>query len=125
MSTTSCVWIGEVARGPNWLFVRLEDNPAARTEESPLSDVIRELLAKHFLNRVVIELDDLPRLPPGLLDELQLLGKSLAEQDGLVRLSGIRPTARVDLGEKISQPHLPCYHDRCEAITSRKREYGA
>ncbi len=124
MSHHCCDWIAEVSRGPDWLFVRLQPAGPDRSSKCDLADEVTQLLAKHFLNRIVIELDALPTLDDQLVAELQRLAEWVAERDGMLRLCGSPAKSRVDLKSQPRGSHLPCYASRRHALTTRLRTEG-
>jgi len=78
----------EVVRGPDWLFVRL------RTDPLRLDDVAERLWAllnKHFVYRLVLEMDEIEFLPSVLMGQLVMLQKRVLQHDGALRLCGLSP----------------------------------
>lgn len=108
----------EVARGPNWLLVRVKcldpHEPAL-----PLAEEIWALMQKHFIYRVVLELDELPRLSSNMLEQLNQLYQRVKEHEGLLRLCGLSPYNRQVLRAHKLDRLLPSYRNRQEAILGR------
>ncbi len=78
----------EVVRGPDWLFVRL------RTDPLRLDDVAERLWAllnKHFVYRLVLEMDEVEFLPSVMMGQLVMLQKRILQHDGALRLCGLSP----------------------------------
>lgn len=109
-------WTSEVARGPDWLFVKLHgpDNGAPRNVE--LADSVWKLMQQHLLRRVVIELDDLELLRSDLLGQLLNLHDRISSSGGLLRLSGVSDAAKQVLRITRVDAKLPVYANRDEAI---------
>ncbi len=120
MSNHDCDWIAEISRGPDWLFVRLKPGTTAQPSACQLADRVSQLLKKHFLNRVVIELDQLPQVDEPLICELKRLSDWVAERDGMLRLSGAPGESRIDMQTELRGHHLPCYANRRHAVTTRE-----
>ena len=78
----------EVERGPDWLFVRL------RPDHEQLDQVAERLwvlLNKHFVYRLVLEMDEVDFLPSMLMGQLVMLQKRVLQHDGALRLCGLSP----------------------------------
>ena len=50
----------DVDRGPDWLWIRVRGVRAAMARTASLADEIKEVVEKHFVYRVVLELDACP-----------------------------------------------------------------
>lgn len=129
MSHHECDWIAEVSRGPDWLFVRLKPGKPDGSTACNLADRVTQLLTKHFLNRIVIELDQLPTIDEPLVCELKRVSDWIAERDGMLRLCGAPGAGRsggerVDLRSQLRGHHLPCYSSRRHAVTTREGGEG-
>ncbi|NOY41800.1 MAG: STAS domain-containing protein [Planctomycetes bacterium] len=79
--------IGSVDRGPDWLFVRLQRPEDLHLEK--VADQLWELLNKHFIYRLVLEMDDVEMLPSQLIGQLIMLQKRVLQHDGALRLCGL------------------------------------
>jgi anti-anti-sigma factor len=78
----------EVERGPDWLFVRL------RPDHEQLDQVAEQLwvlLNKHFVYRLVLEMDEVDFFPSMLMGQLVMLQKRVLQHDGALRLCGLSP----------------------------------
>ena len=82
-------WTMEVDRGPDWLFVRLHGEEPFDTEGIAVGARLWQVLDQGFVNRLVIELDEIQLLRSHLLGELVLLHKRLQDQGGMLRLTGL------------------------------------
>jgi len=105
----------EVQRGPNWLLVRIKC-PHAEKLELPLAEELRALMQKHFIYRVVLELDELPRLSSSLLEEISRVQQWVKEHDGMLRLCGLSPYNLQVLRAQKSEMQHASFRNRQEAI---------
>lgn len=80
-----------VDRGPNWLFVKLRDKQASRAAVPHIADKLWSISTRHFIYRLVVELDELEEVPPAWMDELAELQQRLTECGGALRLCGMSP----------------------------------
>ena len=78
-----------VDRGPNWLFVKLRPRRNWTDELPQIADELWSIASRHFIYRLVLELEELKSLPAGLLEQLVLLQDRLAESDGALRICGL------------------------------------
>src|SRR5450755_976805 len=62
-----------VDRGPNWLFVKLRPRRNWLDELPQIADELWSIASRHFIYRLVLELEELKSLPPGLMEQLVLL----------------------------------------------------
>jgi hypothetical protein len=81
-----------VDRGPNWLFVKLRNNQQGPRKATPkIADKLWSISSRHFIYRLVVELDEVEQLPASWVDELTELQQRLAECGGALRLCGMSP----------------------------------
>jgi anti-anti-sigma regulatory factor len=112
-------WKADVDRGPDWLFVRLGcDDPATPSDE--LGESLWNLLRCHLAHRMVVELDEVPRLPSHLLGQLVQLGKRIANSGGMMRLSGVSPAGKAAIEAARLDRLFPCYLNRTEAVMGNR-----
>ena len=78
----------EVVRGPDWLFVRLRADPERLDQ---VADRLWALLNKHFVYRLVLEMDEIEFMPSVLMGQLVMLQKRILQHDGALRLCGLSP----------------------------------
>jgi hypothetical protein len=109
-------WTMELDRGPNWLIVRLHDPPAGAAADVDLSQQLWDLLQKHFTNRLVLELDELPTLGQAVIDQLARLRRQIIERGGQLRLCGLSEESVEALRAGHPENSLPRYRDRTEAV---------
>jgi anti-anti-sigma factor len=113
-------WALEVERGPGWLFVRLNSAPEGWWQAPPLAECIWSLLQQHFVYRVVLECDQLPRLTSGLVAQLLLLRRRIDERGGVMRLCGLSPASHEIIDHCGLAQHFPHYADREEAVLANR-----
>lgn len=73
-----------VGRGPNWLFIRVEPGSTRR-----LSDRVWDMAQRHFVTRVLLEIEAPWEASQELADEMRRLCQRLTRQGGVLRLSGL------------------------------------
>ena len=87
-------WELKVDRGPGWLWVKIERPEAYCVDTPPLAGEVWTQLERHFVYRLVLELDDVEILDSYLIGQLVLLDKRIREHGGLLRLTGLSPLNR-------------------------------
>lgn len=78
----------EVVRGPDWLFVRLRPDPQRLDD---IAERLWALLNKHFVYRLVLEMDEVDFMPSLLMGQLVMLQKRVIQHGGALRLCGLTP----------------------------------
>jgi anti-anti-sigma factor len=116
MLTTSAGWDLEVERGPDWLFVRLGGRASADSDLPSLADEIWSILERHFVYRLVLQLDQVRTLDRDLLRDLVLLYRRIRRHGGMMRLCGLSAEHRKMLDESRLVRRFPAYHDLQEAV---------
>ncbi len=116
-------WTLEVERGPDWLFVKLRRPKEGAGEPTDLAESLWSLLERHFVYRLVLELDDLPILPSYLIGQLILVYKRIHTHDGLLRLCGLSEENRQVLHATHLHQRLPHYRDRTAAVIGDRPAY--
>lgn len=106
-----------VDRGPNWLFVKLRPNDESVDEIPPkVADELWSISSRHFIYRLVLEMEEFDSLPRGLLGQLVMLQERLAQCGGALRICGLSP----ECAEAFHQCHLdsalPNHASRVEAV---------
>lgn len=113
-----------VDRGPNWLFVKLRGKKAPRAAVPHIADKLWSISTRHFIYRLVLELDELEEIPPGWMDELVDLQQRLTECGGALRICGVTPDVE---HASASSGNLECrlssHATRAEAVMG-SREYA-
>ena len=122
MSLLAADWISEVSRGPDWLFVRLAPDAPISSSEALLAENICGLLEQQFLNRLVLELDELDRLQSELIGQLVLLHKRIVSRGGVMRITGLSEPGQQVLRMSRLETRFPCYTDRHAAVMGYRPE---
>lgn len=109
-------WTLDVDRGPGWLLVKLGHPDPDASDVPPLADELWSLMERHFVYRLVLDLDQIKLLHTYLLGQLVLLQRRIREHDGMMRLCGLS-----SFNEEVLRVHrldvrLPAYNDVEEAI---------
>ena len=78
-----------VDRGPNWLFVKLRSKDEAKQSVPQIADKLWSISTRHFIYRLVLELEDLDEMPSGMMGQLVLLQSRLAQCGGALRICGL------------------------------------
>lgn len=102
-----------VDRGPDWLFVKI------RPDEQRLDEVAEQLwalLEKHFIYRLVLEMDEVDFLPSLLMGQLLMLHKRVLQHDGALRLCGLSPSCSKALHFCRLDRALPSFETREDAV---------
>ncbi|MEK6236834.1 MAG: hypothetical protein N2C14_19170 [Planctomycetales bacterium] len=110
-------WGLEVERGPDCLFIKLEETPEPSSSDFPeLANVILELLEQHFAHRLVVECESLPTINNHLIEEFVALQKGVETRGGLLRLCGLSEENQAALRKSSEGDCVPHYRDRYEAV---------
>lgn len=105
-----------VDRGPNWLFVKLRSRGDAPGTVSQFADKLWSISTRHFIYRLVVELDDLEEMPSGMLGQLVLLQERLAQCGGALRICGLSPECEYILHTSHLDSALPNHRTREAAV---------
>ena len=111
-------WTCEVERGPGCLFIRLHAPEDARDNPS-LADDIWSQLSKHFVYRLVLDMEDVPALRSQLIGQLLSLRERLKEHDGMLRLCGLSDNCERMLRKTNLDERLSFYQSREDAVMGR------
>jgi anti-anti-sigma factor len=122
MLTISPGWDLEVERGPEWLFVKIGNCVPPDSDIPSLADEIWAILDRHFVYRVVLQLDGVRALNRDLLRELVLLYRRIRQHGGMMRLCGLSAQHRRLLEESGLMRRFPAYHDLQEAVMGECRK---
>jgi len=109
-------WELKVDRGPNWLWVKIERPEPYSVDTPPLADEVWTQLERHFVYRLVLEMDDVQILDSYLIGQLVLLDKRIRERGGLLRLTGISSFNREILRNHGLDGRFPIYGDLTDAL---------
>jgi anti-anti-sigma factor len=105
-----------VDRGPNWLFVKLKTRDAAQSAVPQIADKLWSISSRHFIYRVVLELDDLDQMPSGMMGQLVTLQERLAQCGGALRICGLSPECEETLHNCQLDSALPNHASREAAV---------
>ena len=107
----------EVDRGPNWLFVKLRAKKKDPLPEVPqFAEKLWSISSRHFIYRLVLELEELEKLPSGLMGQLVTLQKRLAQCGGALRICGLSPECEESLQSYHMDSALPNHPSREQAV---------
>jgi hypothetical protein len=109
-------WELKVDRGPGWLWVKVERPEAYCVDTPPLAGEVWTQLERHFVYRLVLELDDVEILDSYLIGQLVLLDKRIREHGGLLRLTGVSSLNREVLRTHGLDGRFCIYGDLTEAM---------
>jgi anti-sigma B factor antagonist len=105
-----------VDRGPNWLFIKLRQDGNQPMQATGFADKLWAIASRHFIYRVVLELEELQALRPKFVEELVALQDRLAQCGGALRICGLSR----DCAELLTKRHLdvalPNYATRQDAV---------
>ncbi len=108
-----------VDRGPNWLFIKLlPGQTAAQTRQ--WVDEVWDIVNRHFTYRVVLELEDMKDLPPGVTDKLEDLRERLIDHGGALRLCGANDNCVKSLSGSHFAMNLKNHPNRAVAVLGAK-----
>ena len=106
----------DVDRGPNWLFVKLRSPDGPLVEVPQLADKLWSIATRHFIYRLVLELEELESLPCGLMGQLVQLQERLGQCGGALRICGLSPECEETLHDFQMDLALPNHQTRAEAV---------
>lgn len=105
-----------VDRGPNWLFVKLRFKGTSSCRVPRIADGLWSIATRHFVYRVVLELDELQSLPAGMMAQLVLLRERLSQCGGALKICGLSDECLERLHECHLDAALPHYTTRTAAV---------
>ena len=105
-----------VDRGPNWLFVKLRAKKKPLVEVPQIAEKLWSISSRHFIYRLVLELEELDELQGGLMSQLVLLQKRLSQCGGALRICGLSPECEESLHNCHLETALPNHATRTEAV---------
>ena len=115
-------WELEVKRGPGWLLARLSSPDEDASDAPPLAEQLRSLLERHFVYRLVLDLDEIELLDSHLLGQLVLLDKWIRDHEGVMRLCALSRFNREVLHVHGLDARFPAYGDCQEAVMGCTRK---
>lgn len=105
-----------VDRGPNWLFVKLRSKDNAKGSVPQIADKLWSISSRHFIYRLVLELDSLEEMPSGMMGQLVLLQSRLAQCGGALRICGLSPECEESMHSCHLDSALPNHASREAAV---------
>ncbi len=106
----------DVDRGPDWLWVRIRSVETGSSHAGSLAEQLTELVEKHFIYRVVLDLHRMPELSSQLIGELVQLDRNILKHGGVLRICGLSPEGRAMLEVCGLDDLCLAYETREEAI---------
>jgi hypothetical protein len=105
-----------VDRGPNWLFVKLRNKRAPLANGPQIADRLWSIASRHFIYRLVVELDELDEWPTGWMDELTQLQERLVDCGGALRICGLSRSCEETLHGRQFESTLTNHPSRADAV---------
>ena len=112
-------WELEVDRGPGWLLVRVKSPDVKASDTPPLAEQMWSMLERHFVYRLVLELNEIELLDSYLLGQLLLLERQIRGHDGVMRLCGLSSHNQEVLRVHGLHTRFPAYSSLEEAVLGR------
>jgi len=106
----------DVDRGPNWLFVKLQPSRRAVLESPHVADEVWSISKRHFIYRLVLDLEQLESFPEGMMGQIALLQERLVRQGGALRLCGLSPACEAVVQQCQLDKALPNHASREDAV---------
>jgi anti-anti-sigma factor len=110
-------WGVEVNRGPDWLFVKLRPG---KHEPSDMADKLWKLADRHFVYRLVLEMDEVDMIPSRLMGQLVTLQKRVLQRQGALRLCGLSEGCAEALHFCRLDQALPNFDTREDAVLGER-----
>lgn len=120
MFALSSGWMIDVERGPDWLFVQIDNPPDGDADPSTLADSIWSVIKQHFVYRVVLECDRLPPLSSALIAQVIGLHRRLQKQGGMLRLSALSDQNQQALRSCRLDVLFPQFRSRSHAVLAHR-----
>ena len=105
-----------VDRGPNWLFVKLRPKRHFADEVPQIADNLWSIASRHFIYRLVLELEELDLMPPDMIEQLVMLQERLAQCGGALRICGLSTECDDAMRDSQLDAALPNYATRQAAV---------
>ncbi len=106
----------DVDRGPDWLWIGVRSLESDSPPAGSFADQLQEVIEKHFVYRVVLDLHRVPELDSELIGQLVQLDRYILSHDGVLRVCGLSEDGRAMM--QVCQLDDLClaYETREEAI---------
>lgn len=111
-------WDVAVERGPDWLFLRLE-NGTPGAADRPLAERLLGTIQANRAHRVVLELDHVESIDETLLDAITTVGSHVRGDGGLIRVCGLSAGNLQQLRKSAPGSELPHFESRSAAVGPR------
>jgi hypothetical protein len=105
-----------VDRGPNWLFVKASRELIAETEPRDLCDDLWSIAERHFVYRIVLEMEEAEDLPEEMSAELSEFEQRLADHGGALRICGLNDQCQQTLAGSHLGSSLKNHSSRLAAV---------
>lgn len=109
-------WEMEWDRGPDWLFVKLRGSAKTECVTAEVANSVLKSLDQQFTHRVVVEMDEILQLRPGLVNELKRLHQMIKSTGGMMRLAGVSNANQEVLRRNRLEKYFPQYPSRTDAV---------
>lgn len=106
-------WGVDVSRGPDWLFLRLHPGSV---EPNGVADQLWSLANRHFIYRLVLEMEDVDMLPSRLMGQLVTLQNRVMQRQGALRLCGLSDQCERAIRACRLEKALPNFDCREDAV---------
>ena len=111
-------------RSPDWLFVRIRCPKPDGADAPPLAEQIWSIVHHESVQRVVLDVAELPMLFSYVIGQMMLLQKRLCAQSGVIRLCCVSPRNFESIRLCRLDHHLPCFANREDAVLGRNPLHG-
>lgn len=111
-------WGVDVSRGPDWLFLRLHPGSV---EPDGVADQLWSLANRHFIYRLVLEMENVDMLPSRLMGQLVTLQNRILQRHGALRLCGLTDECEEALRVCRLEKVLPNYESREDAVLGERQ----
>ena len=119
LATPSTGWDLEIERGPGWLIITIHPEKQSYYDAPEIADRVWQILSKHFVYRLVLEMDEVEILSSHLMGQLIMLQKRVLQHGGALRLCHLRPRCQDALRLTRLESILPNYENREDAVLAR------
>lgn len=116
LATTLAGYQCDVDRGPDWLWIAIRSLEPGASPVGALGEHLREVMEKHFVYRVMLDLHGVPELDSDLIGQIMQLDRHIRTHDGVLRICGLTPEGRAMLEVYRSDDLCLDYETREEAI---------
>jgi anti-anti-sigma regulatory factor len=106
----------DVDRGPNWLFVKVQPGERSGKSAPQIAEELWSISTKHFIYRLVLELDKFDSMPDGMMSQIVMLQERLAQHGGSLKLCGLSPECEQKIHHYRLDSALPNHESRTAAV---------